>query len=262
MMHIRSVDRSALILIHEPSEGEGLLGPALKSAGFDLIHRFCHLEAKDASAPLWVLMGGHMAVYETDKHPFLAAEIAAIRARLAAGQPMLGICLGAQLIAAAAGAVVQRGQAGPEIGVFPITLCEAAAVDPVFAHLLPHPAFAHWHGDTFDAVPGATRLASSVLYAEQAFRLGDSYGLQFHPELDAATYEEWLRAAPEEVERSGRSMAEAIEMDLPKLRACQPMAERLLERLAQHFAERCLITGKAQPARGDPDAPPTGRGAV
>jgi len=261
MMHTRFVDRSALILIHEPNEGEGLLGPALKAAGFDLVHRFRHLEASDASAPLWVLMGGPMAVYESDRHLFLAAEITAIQARLAAGRPMLGICLGAQLIAAAAGAAVQRGQAGPEIGVAPITLCEAAALDPVFADLLPHPAFAHWHGDTFDAVPGATRLASSAMYPEQAFRLGNSYGLQFHPELDAATFEHWLRASPEEVERSGRSLPSVIEADLPKLRACQPIAERLLDRLARHFAQCCFASEGAQSARGDPDAPPLGRGA-
>src|SRR5215510_2897288 len=173
MMHTRFVDRSALILIHEANEGEGLLGPALKAAGFDLVHRFRHLEASDASAPLWVLMGGPMAVYQTQKHPFLAPEIAAIRMRLAAGRPTLGICLGAQLMAAAVGAVVRPGQAGLEIGVFAINLSEAAAVDPVFGDLLPHPAFAHWHGDTFDEVPGATRLASSDRYLEQAFRLGD-----------------------------------------------------------------------------------------
>jgi len=262
MMHTRFMDRRALILIHEPNEGEGLLGPALKAVGFDLVHRFRHLEAPDSSAPLWVLMGGPMAVYESDKHPFLLAEIAAIKARLAANKPMLGICMGAQLIAAAAGAVVRRGLAGPEIGVFPITLCEAASPDPVFGDLLPHSAFAHWHGDTFDPVPGATQLASSALYPEQAFRLGDSYGLQFHPELDAATFEEWLRTAPAEVERSGRSTAAVIEADLPKLRACQPIAERLLERLAQHFAQRCFNLERAQSARGDPDAPPLGSGAL
>ncbi len=262
MMHTRSVDRRALILIHEPSEGVGLLGPALKSAGFELVHRFRHLEPGDASAPLLVIMGGPMAVYEAQRHPFLAAEISALRERLAASRPTLGICLGAQLLAAAAGGVVRRGESGLEVGVFPIFLSAAAASDPVFGDPLPHPEFAHWHEDTFDEVPGATRLASSDRYREQAFRLGDSYGLQFHPELDAATFEDWLRASPAQVERSGRSLQSVIEADLPKLRACQPVAERLLDRLAQHFAGRCFITEKAQSARGDPDAPPSGRGAA
>ena len=172
---------------------------------------------------------------------------------------MLGICLGAQLLAAAAGAQVRRGEPGLEIGVFPLTLSEAAAGDPVFGDLLPHPAFAHWHGDTFSEVAGATRLASSSLYLEQAFRLGDSYGLQFHPELDAATFEEWLRASPAEVERSGRSVESIIETDLPRLRASQPMAERFLERLAQYFAQRCFASQRGQPSGGDV---PLDRGAV
>ncbi len=240
MMHTRSVERRALILIHEEMEGAGLLGSALRTAGFELVQRFRRLEPGDYSAPLWVVMGGPMAVYEANHHPFLSAEIGALQERLAGGRPTLGICLGAQLLAAAAGAVVGPGQLGLELGVLPVSLSEAAASDPVFGDLPPNPAFVHWHQDAFGPVPGATHLASTARYREQAFRLGSSYGLQFHPELDAATFEEWLRASPADVERSGRSLQSILDADLPKLRTVQPVGERLLDRLARHFADRCL----------------------
>jgi len=234
------MDRRALILIHEESEGAGLLEVALRGAGFDPVHRFRRLEAGDDSAPLVVAMGGSMAVYEIDRHPFLAAEIALLKARLAEGRPSLGVCLGSQLLAAAAGAKVRRGSAGLELGVSPVSLTPEAGSDGVFADLPPKTPFAHWHEDELDPVPGAVRLAYSDRYPQQAFRLGASYGIQFHPELDASMFEAWLRAAPAEVERSGRSVDEILDADLPLLRASQPTAERLLERLAEHLAGSCF----------------------
>src|SRR5216684_2132200 len=129
------MDRRALILIHDELEGAGLLETALRAAGFQPVHRFRCLEPGDGSAPLLVAMGGSMAAYETERHPFLAAEIALLKARLAEGRPSLGICLGAQLLAAAAGAQVRRGRAGLELGVFPVSLTAEAGSDAVFADL-------------------------------------------------------------------------------------------------------------------------------
>jgi len=234
------MDRRALILIHEELEGAGLLENALRAAGFDLVHRFRRLEPGDGTAPLLVAMGGPMAAYETERHPFLAAEIALLKVRLAAGRPSLGICLGSQMLAAAAGAKVRRGRAGLELGVFPVSLTAEAGSDGVFSELPSNTPFAHWHEDEFDAVPGAVGLAYTDRYRQQAFRLGASYGVQFHPELDASMFEAWLRASPAEVERSGRRLDEALDADLPLLRASQLTAERLVERLAEHFANSCF----------------------
>jgi GMP synthase (glutamine-hydrolysing) len=234
------MDRRALILIHDELEGAGLLEVALRAAGFEPVDRFRRLEPGDGSAPLVVAMGGSMAVYEAERHPFLSAEIALLKGRLAEGRPSLGICLGAQLLAAAAGAEVRRGRSGLELGVFPVSFTPEAGSDGIFADLPSKTRFVHWHQDEFDAVPGAVGLAYTDRYRQQAFRLGTSYGVQFHPELDAAMFEAWLRASPAEVERSGRGPGDVLATDLPMLRASQPTAERLLARLAEHFANRCF----------------------
>jgi GMP synthase (glutamine-hydrolysing) len=259
-MHTRRMDRRAPIVIHEEMEGPGLLEIALRAAGFDPVQRFRRLEPGDATAPLVVVMGGPMAVYEANRHPFLAGELAMLRARLSQGRPSLGICLGAQLLAAAAGSEVRPGESGFELGVFPLSLTAEAASDPVFSEIPSPVSFAHWHRDQFDAVPGAVRLAFTERYSEQGFRLANSYALQFHPELDAATFESWLRASPADVEQAGRSLPEIIETDLPLLKAWQPTAERLLERLARHFAEICFRLDGTQAAPGGRDAPLIGDG--
>jgi len=239
MVHIGRMGRTAVILIHEEMEGPGLLEGALRAWGFELLLRFRRVERGDESAPLVVAMGGPMAVYEARRHPFLMDELALLQARLAAGRPCLGICFGAQLLASAAGAKVGRGESGMELGVFPLSLTPEAALDPAFSELAAGTSFAHWHRDTFEAVPGAVRLALTERYLEQAFKLGPSYGLQFHPELDAATLERWLRQSPEDVGESGRPLEQIIDTDLPRLRMSEPAAEQLLARLARHFARCC-----------------------
>ena len=149
---------------------------------------------------------------------------------------MLGICLGAQLLAAAAGARVYPGTAGFELGVSPVQPAPDAARDAVFAELPAGTPVAHWHGDTFDAVPAATRLASTERYREQAFRLGNSYGLQFHVELDAATFSKWVRAAPRDVQRAGRSAEALLKEDAPELARAEPALRAIADRLARALA--------------------------
>lgn len=137
-----------------------------------------------AAADLLVVLGGPMGVYEADRYPFLAAELALLRARLAARRPVIGVCLGAQLIAAAAGAKVYPGDAGFEVGYGMLTRAPGADGHPL-GRALPEafPAL-HWHGDTFDPPPGATLLASSPRYPQQIFAVGDyALGLQCHLEV-------------------------------------------------------------------------------
>jgi GMP synthase (glutamine-hydrolysing) len=226
----------AVVMQHEEHEGPGLLGPALEAAGFTLVKRFRTVKREDVDAELVVVLGGPMGVYEADRHPFLGEELALLTERLALERPVLGLCLGAQLLAAAAGSEVFVGKNGLEVGVAPVRWTKEGLADPVIAGVRPRTPVAHWHQDTFKPVPGATLLASTDRYSQQAFRLGDSYGFQFHLELTADELERWFTQGEEElVELYEKDVAE-LRSQLPKLRAAEPELRELLERLAHHFA--------------------------
>jgi GMP synthase (glutamine-hydrolysing) len=143
-------------------------------------------EARDAD--LLVVLGGPIGAYEVERYPFLAEERALIEHRLTARKPVLGVCLGAQLLALAAGGRVYAGGT-KEIGWGPVRLTAEGERSPLAAigdaHVL------HWHGDTFDLPEGAVLLASTAAYAHQAFALGDhALALQFHLEAGRAI-ERW-----------------------------------------------------------------------
>ncbi|MHC9418246.1 glutamine amidotransferase [Sphingomonas citri] len=184
---------TAVAIRHVAFEDLGHLDAPLRAAGYAI--RYVEaaaggVAALDPLAPdLLVVLGGTMGVYETPEHPFLADELALLRARLAAGRPTLGLCLGAQLIAAALGARVYPGPA-KEIGYAPVTLTAEGAASPLAA-LPAGQSVLHWHGDTFDLPAGATLLASTDLYRRQAFAVGrHALALQFH--LEADRIERWL----------------------------------------------------------------------
>jgi GMP synthase (glutamine-hydrolysing) len=225
----------AVVYTHESSKDVGRLGPALRRAGFHLETRLREVREGDVDAPLVVVMGGSMAMYQADQHPFLEDEQRVVEARLGQRRPVLGICLGAQMIAAAAGQRVFKGEPGMVIGVLPVTLTPEAQADPLFAGFEERFEVPHWHGDTHDPVPGAVHLASSARYEQEAFRLGNTLGFQFHPELDAAMYEQWLRDSPEELARTGRTVEEVLARDLPRLAAAYHNG-LLMERVAGFFA--------------------------
>ena len=228
----------AVIYQHEAHEEPGLLEPALVAAGFELTRRFRSVSHhEDVEAALLVVLGGSMSVRAEDRHPFLREERAVLAARRAADAPCLGICLGAQLLAAVAGAEVFAGKNGIELGVAPVRWTKAAQVDPAFAGVPARSMVAHWHEDTFDAVPGATLLASTDRYTQQAFRLGRSIGLQFHLELTAQTFRAWLTQAPEELALHGKDLHE-LEAQLPKLAAAEAASAELLARIAFSLARR------------------------
>lgn len=225
----------AVVIQHEEHEGPGLIGPALEQAGFQLTQRYRQVKHDDLGAELWVVLGGPMGVYESDRHPFLKDELAFLSERLAADAPVLGVCLGAQLLAAAAGSEVFPGKNGFEVGVGPVRWTQAGLEDPVIAGVPPKSVVAHWHGDTFKPVPGAALLASTDRYAQQAFRIGRSYGFQFHLELTADELGRWLTHEEAELTARGKDVAE-LRAGLGKLRAAEASNRALLERLAQHFA--------------------------
>jgi len=136
-----------------------------------------------------VIMGGPMSVNDAGAHPGLNAEGAWVRQALARDLPMLGVCLGAQVIARAAGAPVAPGPR-PEIGWLPVEVLDAD--DPVLGPLAPMTMSLHWHGEAFPLPSGATGLARSALTEVQAFRVGRAWGVLFHPEADAELTRQWL----------------------------------------------------------------------
>ena len=137
-----------------------------------------------------VVMGGPMNIDEVERFPALAAEREWLAVAVALEMPVLGVCLGAQLLARALGAEVRPGER--EIGFAPIEIADAA--DPLIGALAPRAEVLHWHGDCFDLPNGAQHLASSERTACQAFRAGNAWGVLFHPEADIALVKAWMEA--------------------------------------------------------------------
>jgi GMP synthase (glutamine-hydrolysing) len=187
--------KSCLALRHVHFEDLGAFAPALRSAGYDMAYLDAGIDdigAADAGrCDLLVVLGGPIAAYEEDVYPFLRDELRLIERRLALGRPLMGICLGAQLIARALGARVYPS-GGKEIGFAPIRLNEAG-LSSCLAPFADDPMTLHWHGDTFDLPQGATLLASTNQCRNQAFTMGPHViGLQFHPEAGGPGFERWL----------------------------------------------------------------------
>jgi GMP synthase (glutamine-hydrolysing) len=145
----------------------------------------------DTAAAL-IVLGGPMSANDEARYPYLAAEKAILRGAVERDTPVLGVCLGAQLLAAAAGSHVFPGMR-PEIGWAPVSLTLDGRQDAMLSALAQVAVVFHWHGETFDLPHGAVRLAFSALTMNQAFRLGRSaYGLQFHLEVDSSMIEAWI----------------------------------------------------------------------
>jgi GMP synthase (glutamine-hydrolysing) len=174
-----------------------------------------------------LVMGGPMNVDETDRHPGLAVIRDWLAEAVRREMPVLGICLGAQLLARALGAAVVPGER-KEIGFAPVTVDDPD--DPVLGGLAPGAKVLHWHGDVFELPAGATHLAASELTAHQAFRRGNAWGVLFHPEADLALAEGWMTTpemSAEAVEALGaegaaRIVAAAAELEAGLVAATTP----------------------------------------
>jgi GMP synthase (glutamine-hydrolysing) len=198
-----------LVVQHVAWEGPGLIAAEALRRGLSLdVRRMDRGESLPGIEEIsgLVVMGGPMAVYEAEDHPHLQDEARLMRAAAERGLPVLGVCLGSQLLAAALGARVFKGPV-QEVGLGEATLTSEGLADPVLGPSGPRLSVIHWHGDTFDLPKGATRLALSDAYPNQAFRLGKkAYAFQFHVETDAVLAREWnprlppsMRLAPESV---------------------------------------------------------------
>ncbi len=166
-----------------------------------------------------VVMGGAMGVHDGHEFPWLATERRWIADAVSSEVPVLGVCLGAQQLAAALGATVTTGPS-PEIGVGDVELTAKGRADPVLGPEGTRLPVIHWHGDTFEIPAGAVRLATGDRYPNQAFRYGDRvYGLQFHVEVDDAMAQAW---APE--------LPAGITLDANDRRTVEAVGRRVLAR--------------------------------
>lgn len=186
--------KNAVVFRHVSFEDLGTLDAVLERHGYRLSYLDATLDDLSASVvqepDLLVVLGGPIGVYDEESYPFLTEERNAIRRRLEKGLPLLGICLGAQLIASVLGAEV-KPMGVKEIGFSPVALT-AAGRESVLAALNDVPVL-HWHGDQFEVPVGGVRLAETSVCPNQAFSVGKHVlGLQFHLEVDARRIEQWL----------------------------------------------------------------------
>lgn len=217
--------KQVFVLQHAECEGLGTIGDALAEADIAALTIRGDLgetipSGLNGAAGL-IVMGGPMGVYEHDRYPFLADEIRLIQSALRADIPVLGVCLGSQLLAAALGAKVYKG-ARKEIGWYPVYLDNAASDDALFRSLPGRLEGFHWHGDIFDLPEGAVKIAHSDITPLQAFRYRNATGILFHMEVTGASIAGMIHAFPDELAEanvSGAAIAAESERHLQPLQA-------------------------------------------
>ncbi|MBI4482983.1 MAG: gamma-glutamyl-gamma-aminobutyrate hydrolase family protein, partial [Acidobacteria bacterium] len=157
-----------------------------------------------------IVMGGPMGVYDRARYPFLVDEMRLMEQALQARKPVLGVCLGSQLLAATLGGAVTRGKR-KEIGWHAVTLTESGRTDRLWTGVKPSFMGYHWHGDVFQLPAGAVSLASSVLTECQAFRYGhNAYGFLFHLEVTEEIIEDMVRTFADELREAGMDGREMV----------------------------------------------------
>ncbi len=225
--------RPVLVIEQEPSlEGLGLLGERLEASGLPYRRMqtwregFDGVRAQEFSAI--VPMGGNAHAWQEDDFPVLRNERLLLAGAVEEGVPVLGICLGAQLLARALGAEVRTAEA-PEIGWLEIAPTAQAGDDPLFGHLTAPAGVYQWHHDVFELPAGAQLLATSERFENQAFRAGDAWGVQFHPEVDPDTFEVWIANHPGAAAANGIDEEELRSSVWREAEASRPFRARLFD---------------------------------
>ena len=239
-----------LVFQHDPAEELGIFVPVLEE------HRLSCATVRlfDGEIPAegWetvkalMILGGPISVRDEERYPFLKWEKAIIRAGIKERLPILGICLGAQLIAAAAGAEVYSGNV-QEIGWYPIAITAEGQMDSILGYLPEKPTVFQCHSDGFDLPKGAQRLASSLHYDNQAFRIGKNvYGLQFHLEVTPKMIEQWLECHWKALAQSPYISPEKIRADT---RSYAQESRYYGERFLGEYIRRLLISKEQKEER-------------
>ncbi len=237
-------------LYHSATEEAGLVAQVLKSQGirFKPVHLY-HGEGlpRDTSdLEGLVVMGGPMNVDDVAEFPFLLPEVQLIEKVLSGNKPILGVCLGSQLIAKALGGRVYPGKQ-KELGWAPIHRTAAGTKDPLFSNLPDKSIVLHWHGDTFDLPKGAVHLAKSARFENQAFKWGEGvYALQFHLEATPAMVQEWCQSkdGAREIAAAGVEPAQILLHTPAAYNRLEPHALEFLSDYS-HLAFRKLRTAVA-----------------
>ncbi len=225
-----------LVVQHLEPERPYAIGDALSSAGVEVVP--CRVFADDpvpadvSGFDGVVVMGGSMSATSDDGFASRRAEIELLADALDRGILTLGVCLGAQLLALAAGGSVVAGTAGPEIGWGSVDLTEAASSDPLLGGLPTRLTVLHWHQDTFGLPAGTTQLATSRLYP-QAYRVGErSWGFQFHVEVDRRAVTAFLDAFGDEAREAGSNPEDIDGQSDGCLSRLGPVRDRIADRFA------------------------------
>lgn len=229
-----------LVFQHVAAEPLGTLDPLIRRRGHRI--RFVNFERQPDARPRMdryrglVVLGGPMNVDEQASRPHLRTELEVIGQALEQGKPVLGICLGAQLLAHALGAPVSRNPQA-EIGWHELEATAAGLADPVLSALGARSPVFQWHSRTFAIPHGAVHLASTPGCSNQAFRHGhNAYGMQFHPEVDQALIERWLGIPAYRAELA----AAGTGIDAEAIRARTPAALAAMRQGAQAVFSRFL----------------------
>lgn len=220
------------VIRNNPHEGAGLIGDIARSLGLGMRVTDAfdggRLPRPGAVGEAVVILGGQQAVYELDAHPYLAGEIELAGHCVARGIPLLGICLGAQLIASALGGDVRRGGVR-EIGWAPVRFAAGAGGLPGGRGLVGEPEVFHFHGDRIEALDGAEVIASTDATPCQAFHCGGRVlGFQYHPEVDGALAAAMIRENADYVREAGVSPEEALSGNSSRAAASMALHEPVL----------------------------------
>ena len=228
--------KKLLVLQHVPHEILGTLNPVLKRSGFRI--RYINFSRQPDAQPSLdgyhglVILGGPMSVNDADRLPHLIVEMKLIEDAMKRDVPILGICLGAQLIARTLGARVYPNKE-KEIGWYDVSPTKEAERDSLLGAFRGSERIFQWHGETFDIPQSARHLASSRLCHNQAFRYGPKvYGLQFHLEVDEPMIHRWLR-----VPENRQEIASLRGVDADQIHAETPQHIERLHELSHHTFE-------------------------
>jgi GMP synthase-like glutamine amidotransferase len=243
--------KRAIVLTHAAFEGPAKLSPLLAGSGYTVevrqLHRGDLVPDGMSSNDLLVVMGGPMGVgdLERPEFPFLRAEVRLLARCLEEDAAVLGVCLGAQLLAYAAGATVrpmtrEDGERCYEVGWAPVRFHRTDERDPILRDLPAEAQALHWHGDMFELPVRARLLASTPTCPNQAFQIGSRmFGLQFHCEVGVENVEDFLRTDAHFVERTlGPGGAERVREDTRRhLASSWAIGERLLRNILRSVVD-------------------------